>query len=89
LALNHYLIRNDRGAGIAELQTGIGTLLSHAETRRWSRRDKLPNRRRTTDIIHNIWQQEQGQQVVCALPAHNAFLAPINPDSLEAVLLRP
>ena len=83
------LILNDRGAGIAGLQTGIGTLLTQAETRRWSRRDKPPNRRRTMEIIHDVRQQERGQQVVCALRAHNAFLAPINPDSLEAVLLRP
>ena len=41
------------------------------------------------EIIHDVRQQERGQQVVCALRAHNAFLAPINPDSLEAVLLRP
>jgi hypothetical protein len=33
------LIRNDRGAGIAELQTVIGTLLSRPETRLCSWRD--------------------------------------------------
>lgn len=44
---------------------------------------------KSMDILHDARHRERGLSTSCVVRANSAFLAPINPDSLEAIFPKP